>query len=59
MAKKISVKNDPTKTGRVLEERRCQACGKEWFPREIGVEPVQCPKCKSAYWKVGKRSDRK
>src|SRR4051812_22799621 len=29
---------------------RCERCGHEWLPREEGVAPRVCPKCKSPYW---------
>ena len=29
---------------------RCERCEHEWVPRDIKIEPVVCPKCKSPYW---------
>ena len=28
----------------------CDRCGHKWVPRQQGVEPKVCPKCKSPYW---------
>jgi len=35
---------------------RCERCGGEWVPKELGREPVACPRCKSPYWNRPKRS---
>ena len=29
---------------------KCERCNHEWIPRDINVEPVVCPSCKSPYW---------
>ena len=28
----------------------CKRCGHTWRPREPGVRPKTCPKCKSYVW---------
>lgn len=35
-----------------------EVCGHEWLPRdrETDVEPKVCPKCKSPYWNVPRRT---
>jgi len=33
---------------------RCERCGHEWIKRGK-LEPVQCPKCKSARWNEPKQ----
>jgi predicted Zn-ribbon and HTH transcriptional regulator len=48
-------KLDATRTGRVIEERKCQLCGWEWFPKAPGAEPGLCPHCKSVHWRIGRR----
>ena len=37
---------------------KCERCGHEWLPREKGQEPTVCPKCKSPYWDIPRRSDK-
>ena len=34
---------------------RCFRCDHEWLPRDRGVEPQVCPKCKSAWWHTPKK----
>jgi predicted Zn-ribbon and HTH transcriptional regulator len=34
---------------------RCEKCGHEWIKRGK-LEPVQCPKCKSARWDEPKQT---
>ena len=29
---------------------KCERCEHVWMPREEGVAPKVCPKCKSPYW---------
>jgi len=29
---------------------KCERCKHVWMPREEGVAPKVCPKCKSPYW---------
>jgi Zn finger protein HypA/HybF involved in hydrogenase expression len=29
---------------------KCERCDHVWMPREEGVAPKVCPKCKSPYW---------
>lgn len=38
---------------------KCLRCGHEWAPRDIAVEPVICPKCKSPYWNKPKQKFKK
>ena len=41
---------------RILKECnlcKCERCEHEWLPR-IDVEPIICPKCKSAYWNTAR-----
>jgi rRNA maturation endonuclease Nob1 len=37
---------------------RCERCDHEWVPRNVtsGVEPKVCPKCKSPYWNVPRKT---
>ncbi len=35
---------------------RCERCGHEWIPLRTAEEPRVCPKCKSPYWNVPKKS---
>jgi len=35
-----------------MEKLVCQKCGYSWIPRTL--EPKECPKCKSRYWKSEK-----
>lgn len=32
-----------------MELLECQRCGHQWYRRQEAM-PVQCPKCKTAYW---------
>jgi hypothetical protein len=35
---------------------RCERCEHEWLPRERDRAPKVCPKCKSPYWDVPRRT---
>lgn len=46
---------------------RCLRCEHEWVPRGVGQldpknppkeEPRVCPKCKSPYWNIPRKTDR-
>ncbi|MBI2909436.1 MAG: hypothetical protein HYX92_17460 [Chloroflexi bacterium] len=39
-----------------VEAFKCERCGHVWTPRGKGAEPRVCPKCKSPYWNVPRRS---
>lgn len=34
---------------------KCERCGHEWIPNDMGKEPKVCPKCKSPYWNSPKK----
>jgi predicted Zn-ribbon and HTH transcriptional regulator len=38
-----------------ISQKTCKKCGHEWLPRSTD-EPVICPKCKSARWKLGPKA---
>lgn len=40
-----------------LDGCRCGRCWHEWIPRDKGVKPRNCAKCKNTYWDVPKKSD--
>jgi predicted Zn-ribbon and HTH transcriptional regulator len=35
-----------------LNRIECKRCGYKWTPRKVDIR--QCPKCKTAYWEIGK-----
>lgn len=35
---------------------KCERCEHVWLPREKDREPRVCPKCKSPYWNVPRRT---
>ena len=37
---------------------KCDRCGHEWMPRGAG-KPTVCPKCKSPYWDIPRKTERK
>ena len=38
----------------------CERCKHKWVPRETTTEkPKVCPKCKSPYWNVPRKSEKK
>lgn len=40
-----------------IEGYKCERCGHIWAPRAVREEkPRVCPKCKSPYWDVPRRS---
>ena len=41
-----------------LEGFVCERCGHKWVPRETTIEePKVCPKCKSPYWNMPRKSE--
>jgi DNA-directed RNA polymerase subunit RPC12/RpoP len=37
---------------------RCERCGHEWIPKgNLDKQPRVCPKCKSAYWDIPKKTN--
>lgn len=34
----------------------CDRCEHEWLPRTSGIDPLTCPKCKSAAWNQPKKA---
>jgi len=41
----------------VIRLRKCQRCGKTWFPRSPG-KPKICPTCKTIHWDTPKKADK-
>ena len=39
-----------------LEGFKCERCQHEWIPRKKGETPKVCPKCKSPYWNIPKKT---
>jgi hypothetical protein len=39
-----------TKSQKAGEVRKCLRCGHTWTQRLVGVKPIACAACKSAYW---------
>ena len=37
---------------------RCERCSHEWVPRDRTKDPTVCPKCKSAYWNIPRKTKR-
>jgi predicted Zn-ribbon and HTH transcriptional regulator len=37
-------------------ERHCERCGHTWKARVKDREPVQCPECRSPYWRNSRRN---
>jgi uncharacterized Zn finger protein (UPF0148 family) len=36
-----------------ISQKTCKKCGHRWLPRSAD-EPLICPKCKTARWKIGR-----
>lgn len=36
--------------GDIMKQYKCQRCKYEWYPRNPGIKPKECPNCKSRYW---------
>jgi predicted Zn-ribbon and HTH transcriptional regulator len=39
-----------------VEGCKCERCGHEWIKRGK-KEPIICPKCKSPYWNIKRKSE--
>ena len=39
----------------MLKGYQCECCGHKWTPREV-ERPRVCPKCKSVYWNVARKT---
>ncbi len=38
----------------------CERCGHEWVPiGKIKREPIVCPKCKSPYWNIKRKANKR
>jgi len=37
---------------------RCERCSHEWVARDRTKDPTVCPRCKSAYWNIPRKSKR-
>ncbi|CAN5237191.1 hypothetical protein BH18THE2_BH18THE2_34730 [soil metagenome] len=42
----------------ILKGYQCERCAHKWAPREDEL-PKVCPKCKSPYWNIPRKSDNK
>ena len=42
-----------------LDGYQCERCAHRWVPRDDDIEPKVCPKCKSPYWNVPRKKDKK
>lgn len=39
-----------------MKKEKCKRCEHEWYRRKP-VKPLICPKCKSPYWNIDKKSE--
>lgn len=39
----------------VLTRLKCKRCGHGWYPKSENM-PMVCPKCKSPYWAIPKKT---
>jgi len=40
-----------------MDVKTCKQCGHLWIPKNLGINPVNCPKCKTIFWNRNKIKD--